>query len=504
MLRFVDGCLVVDYVNRDSRTIEQIRQEYADDPTVLAIDRPVAAAVDLFEASLADPDEASLADPDLALQWHLESSHLDAGSLMSGWRSGERVTVAVLDTGVDGSHPDLEANLLTGFGGTSGDGQRDRHGHGTHVAGIIAAEADNAMYGAGIAPQASLLPITVIEDDESHETIEPLIAAVNNGARVINMSYAYMDEHDMVMDQPYATHLAAIEIAHSADIVLVASAGNCGASQMDSDCTYADQTQYPAAYDHVIAVAAATSSGAPADFSTSNHAVDIAAPGVEIYSTWNGDSSCLSDSRFKSNNGDCTMVSLSGTSMAAPMVSAVAAHLVSRFPSATSDQVEQALVSTAENPHALVGLGSGIVSPLAAIDYLTTTLRTLEPEPIPEPIHEPEPIPEPIHEPEPGRSVTILLSTSTEERRPECQADECELLTVAAQGFGPGSHSVECWARHHPQATAERYRTLTTETWPVTDGCYFRHDHHAVWVIVEGVRSNTLSRPIRTGPEPAL
>ena len=340
VLRIVDGCLIVAYERLNGRTLDEFAQQSASDPTVLSVDRPATVEVSYAVQS---------SDPRSREQWFL--AELDARALWDGWPEDAEVRVAVLDTGVDGSHRDLAANVLPGKGRSPGqgndDGRTDTNGHGTHVAGIIAAVADNSLDGAGMAPQARIVPIKVSLGGNPSDTSIPdgigyatgaIAYSVNLRADIISMSFGGWF--------PWEAVRMALEVGHRLGIVAVAAAGN------DSEDAAG---YYPAGYDTVMSVAATGPPGSLADFSNYGNDV-VAAPGKDILSTV-----------------PSGMAVYSGTSMAAPMVSAVAAHLKARFPDATADDIKDAIEQSAElrpgeDPSRF---GHGHIRPLAAIEYLS-------------------------------------------------------------------------------------------------------------------------------------
>lgn len=267
-------------------------------------------------------------------QWYLKDQKLESvwGNEKYGNTAGEGVVVAVIDTGVDYNHEDLQDNIWTnsaevsGQKGTDDDNNgyvddvhginlidpnetpMDDHGHGTHVAGIIAMENNN-VGGVGIAYKSKIMPIKAGGSDgtlNSTDIAKAIVYAYKNGADVINMSFG-----------SYA-HSALIENALQdafSSCVLVAAAGNDGIPT--ADCPLGGQNMYPESYFYVIGVMAYDEANKFASFSNWDYApnanaeYEVVAPGVSIYST-------LPNGRYASWNG---------TSMAAPMVSAEAAIL---------------------------------------------------------------------------------------------------------------------------------------------------------------------------------
>lgn len=219
---------------------------------------------------------------------------------------GRGVTIAIIDTGVEVNHPDLKDRIIGGRNFTSEDGgdvsrYNDYNGHGTHVAGIIAASA-NGTGVVGVAPEASLLILKILDRD-GNGTYESAIAAlkyaITQGVDVISMSLGGP------VDVP-ELH-AAIQEAVSKEIVVICAAANSGDGN-----ALTPEYAYPAYYSEVISVGAATSSKRVAGFSNSNNQVDLIAPGVNILSTY------LNSSYAR----------LSGTSMAAPYVTGAVALLI--------------------------------------------------------------------------------------------------------------------------------------------------------------------------------
>lgn len=226
---------------------------------------------------------------------------------------GTGVKVAVIDTGVYADHPDLEGRVLQGADIVNGDSDAtDDHGHGTHVAGTIAAVADNGIGVAGVAPEALIIPIKVLGKDGTgtNEGIaNGILKAAELGARVINMSLGGPDNSRTLAD--------AIASVQAKGVIVIAAAGNDNVST----------PFYPAANEGVIGVAAVDRTDTKASFSNFGAVVDIAAPGTSILST--------------SFNG--TYISLHGTSMASPHVAGTAALLVAKYPSLKSGQLARLL-----------------------------------------------------------------------------------------------------------------------------------------------------------------
>jgi len=247
------------------------------------------------------------------------------------------VTVAVIDTGIDYNHPDLAGHYAGGYDFVHGTfDPLDDHGHGTHVAGTIAASLENltgspaAAEGVvGVAPQARLLAYKVCDADgtcSDFAVISAISRAVADGAKVINMSLG-----DTVYSQALAD---AVEAAWNAGVVIVAGAGNDGVTA----------PFYPAALDHVIAVGAFDEMHQRASFSNYGSWVDIAAPGSNILSTY--PLSKCEEANVPGETGCYTW--LSGTSMATPHVSGAAALIWSRGDVTSNAQVVDLLLNNAD------------------------------------------------------------------------------------------------------------------------------------------------------------
>lgn len=261
-------------------------------------------------------------DPNYADQWGLPK----VGAL-GVWNitRGAGVTVAVIDTGADLQHPDLAGRLDTvndrDFVNDDMDADDDED-HGTHVAGIIAANLDNAQYGAGLAPEVTILPVKVLDSSgygTDADVINGIYWAVDHGADVISISLGGTTTS--------AEEQTAIDYAHANDVVVCAAAGNDGANIVF----------YPANLAGVLGVGASTSADGVAWFSNYGAGmVDIAAPGAAIWSIMR------LESGYPTNVWD-------GTSMATPFVSAAAALVRAQNPGMTHTQVEQRLMDSADD-----------------------------------------------------------------------------------------------------------------------------------------------------------
>jgi subtilisin family serine protease len=221
----------------------------------------------------------------------------------SAWpiTEGKGVKVAVIDTGIDGSHPDLSGSVDGGYSAITKTENpadyQDDNGHGSHVAGTIAGHRDGKGV-VGVAPQARLYAVKVLDADGSgnlSDVIDGIVWAAKNHMDVANMSLGAPVDSE-------AMHRA-VRFARGSGVVVVAAAGNSGAA-----------VGFPGAYEDVIAVAASDSNDKLASFSSRGPEVDFIAPGVDVLSA-------------KMGGG---FASYSGTSMASPHVAGLAALVVSQ------------------------------------------------------------------------------------------------------------------------------------------------------------------------------
>jgi thermitase len=253
-------------------------------------------------------------DPQLGSAWHLP-----AIAAPQAWdRSvGAGVTIAILDSGVDPSHPDLAGSLVPGYNIVNGNSDtRDVFGHGTKVAGAAAMIGNNLVGGTGVAYNARIMPVRVAESDGSayvSAMANGIIWAADNGARVANLSFRNVCLH--------STILSAAQYMRGKGGVVTGSAGNTGVAE-----------SIPAS-DAITCVAAIDSADNKASFSSYGTYVDVAAPGVGIYTTTNGGG----------------YGSVSGTSFSAPVTAGVYALMMAANPSLSPSQLDNALFSTASD-----------------------------------------------------------------------------------------------------------------------------------------------------------
>lgn len=312
--------------------------------------------------NLALPVDDPFKPDDPKSYWHLEN--IGAGEAWQRAASDHAVTVAILDSGCRVTHEDLAANVLAPYAYNAYTRQQDvaavsdLTGHGTHVAGIIAAQANNALGTAGVSSNAYVLPIRVFYINEN--------GAVKSSTSAVKRGYTYLldlkKEHPELnirianislggYTTPDAVLQASIREARDAGILTVCAAGNGGKSSYI----------WPSDFDECLSVTALSSDGmTPADYSDFNVYKDICAPGSGIYSTvYTGDS----DYDFKD-----------GTSMAAPVVSGALALLWSAYPQVSIDEMVTAVQATAaplSEPAGREGLyGAGRLDVDAALSLL--------------------------------------------------------------------------------------------------------------------------------------
>lgn len=252
--------------------------------------------------------------------------------------TGGGIKVAILDSGVANLHDDIAPQVVGYANFVTADTREDpkanpedNYGHGTHVAGIVAAKRDNTIGVAGVCPDCSILDVKVLNDSGSGSS--SVIAsginwAASNGAKVINMSLGQRVSS--------RTLEAAVNNAWSQGVVIVAAAGNAGTQAKI----------YPGAYPNVIAVAATDNKDAKASFSSYGASwVDVAAPGVNVYSTFPNHPFVLGTQNGRHMGYDIA----SGTSMASPIVAATAALAWSVDPGAANTSIREKVESTAEH-----------------------------------------------------------------------------------------------------------------------------------------------------------
>jgi subtilisin len=297
-----------------------------------------------------EPDRQMRAlDAELDNAWGV--TRIGAGTIHDGGNRGAGIKVAIIDSGIDYNHPDLDDNYRLGGGWDFVQGDADPmdvYGHGTHVAGTACAEDNDngdpgGPYGVvGVAPACALYALRVLDDKgfgDASDLIAAMQWAVDHGIQVANLSLGW----DL---NPGDTVKTAFDNAEAKGLVSVAAACNNGnrPGRGDNVC-------YPALYDSVIAVAATDAGDRRATFSSTGDQVELAAPGVSVFSTWNDDTGYYDPQpvcRAEEGVQACYKYG-SGTSMAAPHVAGTAALILAANPGWTNDQVRAQLRATADD-----------------------------------------------------------------------------------------------------------------------------------------------------------
>lgn len=327
-----------------------------------------AGGVEWSPLSPAAAGECTFPSPNVpAVPWALQRVVLD--QLWSHGITGKGVTVAVIDTGVDAANPQLRGKVLPGpvvlidpqtKKTAQGGPTLDPVGHGTKVAGIIAARRSSATGFVGLAPDAKIYAIRQ-NDSEGSGNVGTLIAAIQNAVKarvqVINISQDVRAGTSSGSFQDEAQLQAAIHAATEKGIVVVASSGNDGK----------EGPTFPAAFPEVIAVGASDRNNERAAFSQYGSFVDVAAPGVDMLSTVPAGGQCVDN----------------GTSFSAPYVAGVAALLKQKYPTWTAAQIAARIEQTAQRNQRGRDdfIGWGVVDPVKAV----TSDAPAEAAPVPDP-----------------------------------------------------------------------------------------------------------------------
>jgi subtilisin family serine protease len=326
----------------------------------------VAALVLPAAASAAQPPD----DPLAGQQWYLARDR--ALDVFNAAQQLLAVRVAVIDSGIELNHPELKGRIVAWrsfVGGTVADTQ----GHGTFVAGEIAAIADNGVGIAGLAPPARLIVAKVVRDDgtiPAKAEAKAIRWAVKKGARVINLSFGSIrDPADPSIDGYSAPERRAIDFAVRRGVLVVAAVGN-GNDAPQQPWPYAS---YPAAFPHVLGVAAYGRTGAVPSFSNrDSQYVDIAAPGTDMVSLFPQPLTqhyAACSQQGYSLCGPKEYRSAGGTSFAAPQVAGAAALLLGQRPNLRPDQVSTILRTTADDANPDNGCSDCTFGPDAASGF---------------------------------------------------------------------------------------------------------------------------------------
>ncbi len=297
-----------------------------------------SGAVDYVEEDQVRTASFTPNDPSYSREWHLPA--VNAPAAWDVTQGSGSVTIAIIDTGVDYTHPELSPNVVAGYNFVSNNtNYYDDNGHGTHVSGIAAAVGNNGSGIAGVAWNVKIMPLKVLDASGSgydSDVARAIRYAADRNVGVISMSLGGGGYSQTLQD--------AINYAYGKGVVIVAAAGNDGTNLIS----------YPAAMDHVISVAALDSSDNLASFSNYGQGLDISAPGVAIYSTVPGG--------YKT---------YSGTSMATPVVSGTAALVRGRHPDRGPNDIAQMLFNSADDlgsPGYDTRYGYGKVNVYGALD----------------------------------------------------------------------------------------------------------------------------------------
>lgn len=387
-------------VNVRGKSVDQAIQEYEGNPNVLYAepDYQISLYPETPVKVAAQGDHLAIAaartpnDPEYSLQWGLKNTgqapfygtsgaHINAPDAWSMTTGSSSVVIAVVDTGVDYSHPDLAANIWRNTAEIANNGidddkngyiddikgwnfvsknndPKDDNGHGTHCAGVIAAVGNNNIGIAGTCWNAKIMPLKFLSSSGNgyvSDAISAILYANTKGAHIISNSWGGSQYTQALKD--------AIDASSA---VVVCAAGNSG---KNTDT----QPQYPSAYtsSNIIAVAATDAKDTLASFSNFGvSSVDVAAPGVTIRSTYK-------NSQYQY---------LSGTSMATPFVSGLAGLLKAANPGMSSSQIKSKILSTVDSLSSLNGkvATGGRINAARALG--TTTSPTVTPTPTQTPV----------------------------------------------------------------------------------------------------------------------
>lgn len=306
---------------------ERIRQALAARPEVDYVEADATAQ------ALATPD-----DPYFTQQWHLAKIQAPAAWDLTVGSSS--VIIAVVDTGVNSSHPDLAGRLVPGYDFVNSDNDpQDDNGHGTAVAGVAAAASNNALGVAGVSWLSPVLPVKVLAADGSgaySNIVRGITFAADSGARVINLSLGGTTSSRSLQD--------AVNYAWGKSAVVIAAAGNNGNNV----------PVYPGACANVVAVSATDANDVRPAWSNYGSYVDLSAPGAGVVA-------------LSLNNG---YASWNGTSFSSPVAAGAAALVAAVWPRATNAQIVDVLLKNSDDigtPGYDVYYGQGRVNAARAV-----------------------------------------------------------------------------------------------------------------------------------------
>ncbi|RYZ96084.1 MAG: peptidase S8 [Sphingobacteriaceae bacterium] len=261
------------------------------------------------------------------------------------YQGNANVTIAIIDTGVEATHEDLSNKIVSGFTDFSGSSEKlDPHGHGTHCAGVAAAATNNGIGIVGMAPNAKIMPIQVLNAagaGSNASVAAGIMFAADSSAKVLSMSLGGPDDSAAIR--------TAVNHAISQGKVMVAAMGNSALT--------GNPTSYPANYSGVIAVGATDATDIRANFSQYGNHIAVSAPGVNIYSTFKGNSYSY----------------MSGTSMACPAVAGLAALMLANKPTLTPSEIRTKIQNGTDDLGSTgfdVYFGSGRINVLKTLSNL--------------------------------------------------------------------------------------------------------------------------------------
>ena len=259
--------------------------------------------------------KAVTSDPYLAYEWGL--NEINVQKVWNLTKNKETPIIAIVDTGVNADHLDLKDNILSGYNVIDGTSNvKDECGHGTHIAGIAAALTNNGTGIAGVSGNTKILPIKVLDENGDGYSLDIATGikwAADSGARIINLSLGGVNYDNYLRE--------AVEYASKKGCIIIAAAGNSGSRK----------PTYPAAFKDVVAVTAVDNNNNLCKFSNFGKYIDIAAPGLDIYST-------SKDGGYEYR---------SGTSMACGFVSGTVALVWGEAPDKSAQEIKEIIKKSA-------------------------------------------------------------------------------------------------------------------------------------------------------------
>ncbi|WP_169908094.1 S8 family peptidase [Metabacillus halosaccharovorans] len=328
---------VVQVTNK--KNLEKVAAEYMKRDDVLSVTKSAKVS----KLGLPDQKRSSM--------YHLDNLKIDDAAKLAG---KNKVKVAVVDTGIDPNHPELKNKIVYNYNVMDPLKKGAADLHGTHVAGIIAAEKNNEVGGYGVNPNVQIVSIDVFNrsfSSSDYTVAEGILEAIKQKVQVINLSLGSTFASPIIKE--------AIDKAIEANITVVAAAGNSGSEMLE----------YPASFNGVISVGATNKENKLAEFSTYGPSVDVVAPGEDIYS-----------STYEAERGS-SFAKLDGTSMASPVVAGTVSLLLSKNPKLTPQQVQYILNKTATDLGSKgydTTYGFGLVNPVNALKYDAKKLPVVE------------------------------------------------------------------------------------------------------------------------------